>query len=302
MTAIIEVKALRKAYPKLTAVDGVDFAIAEGICFGLLGPNGAGKSTTIEMIEGLKKASSGEILFRGQPMNSDFKKVAGIQFQSTALQDYLSVADNLTLFRSFYDRHTDLQELILDCDLSDFLQQDASKLSGGQRQRLLLALALVHDPEVIFLDEPTTGLDPQARRQFWSLIQKIKARNKTIILTTHYMEEAYLLCDEIAIMAKGKLIAQGTPDALLAQHFGDNILELPTEVLGDFTPPETHFKNSDKTEIFTRTMNQTLQSLMSAGIDLTHLKIRSRTLDDLFLELTAKDSTGLKSAKGAANV
>ncbi|WP_024850982.1 ABC transporter ATP-binding protein [Hydrogenovibrio kuenenii] len=295
MTAIIEVKALRKEYPKLTAVDGVDFAIEEGSCFGLLGPNGAGKSTTIEMIEGLKKPTSGEILFRGQPMTADFKKVAGIQFQSTALQDFLSVSDNLALFRSFYDRHTDLQDLILDCDLTAFLAQDASKLSGGQRQRLLLALALVHDPEVIFLDEPTTGLDPQARRQFWSLIQKIKAQNKTIILTTHYMEEAYLLCDEIAIMAHGKLIAQGTPDNLLTQHFGDNILELPTKVLGDYQPTEVHFHQGEKTEIFTRTMNQTLHNLIDAGIDLTDLKIRSRTLDDLFLELTAKDSSGLKT-------
>lgn len=301
MTAIIEVKALRKEYPKLTAVDGVDFAIKQGSCFGLLGPNGAGKSTTIEMIEGLKKPTSGEILFRGHPMTADFKKVAGIQFQSTALQDFLSVTDNLTLFRSFYDRHTDLQDLILDCDLTAFLTQDASKLSGGQRQRLLLALALVHDPEVIFLDEPTTGLDPQARRQFWALIQKIKAQNKTIILTTHYMEEAYLLCDEIAIMAQGKLIAQGTPDNLLTQHFGDNILELPNKVLGDYQPTEVHFHQGEKTEIFTRTMNQTLHNLIDAGIDLTDLKIRSRTLDDLFLELTAKDSTGLKPQQAQAH-
>ncbi|WP_152832884.1 ABC transporter ATP-binding protein [Hydrogenovibrio sp. JE_KL2] len=290
MTAIIEVKALRKEYPKLIAVDGIDFAIEKGCCFGLLGPNGAGKSTTIEMIEGLKKPTSGEILFNGVPMNSDFKKVAGIQFQSTALQDFLSVSDNLTLFRSFYDRHADLQDLIADCDLSSFLEQDASKLSGGQRQRLLLALALVHDPEVIFLDEPTTGLDPNARRQFWALIQKIKAGNKTIILTTHYMEEAYLLCDEIAIMAKGKLIARGTPDTLLAQHFGDNILELPTAALGAYQPKETHFHKGEKTEIYTKDMNQALRGLIDSGIDLTHLKIRSRTLDDLFLELTNKDT------------
>jgi ABC-type multidrug transport system, ATPase component len=158
LTAIIEVKALRKEYPKLIAVDGIDFAIEKGCCFGLLGPNGAGKSTTIEMIEGLKKPTSGEILFNGVPMNSDFKKVAGIQFQSTALQDFLSVSDNLTLFRSFYDRHADLQDLIADCDLSSFLEQDASKLSGGQRQRLLLALALVHDPEVIFWMNRQQGL------------------------------------------------------------------------------------------------------------------------------------------------
>lgn len=287
---IIEVKALRKEYPKLTAVDGIDFAIAQGTCFGLLGPNGAGKSTTIEMIEGLKQPSSGEILFRGAPMTADFKKVAGIQFQSTALQDYLSVTDNLKLFRSFYTQHADLKTLILDCDLTDFLQQDASKLSGGQRQRLLLALALVNDPDVIFLDEPTTGLDPKARRQFWALIQKIKAQNKTIILTTHYMEEAYLLCDEIAIMAKGKVIAQGTPDSLLAKHFGDTVLELPTQDLADYVPSEMHYAQGAKTEILTREMNQTLQNLLNAGVNLQHLKIRPRTLEDLFLELTASDA------------
>lgn len=286
---IIEVKALRKEYPKLTAVDGVDFAIAQGTCFGLLGPNGAGKSTTIEMIEGLKQPSSGEILFRGAPMNADFKKVAGIQFQSTALQDYLSVTDNLKLFRSFYTQHADLQTLILDCDLTEFLQQDASKLSGGQRQRLLLALALVNDPDVIFLDEPTTGLDPKARRQFWSLIQKVKAQNKTIILTTHYMEEAYLLCDEIAIMAKGKVIAQGTPDNLLAKHFGDTVLELPTQDMAVYVPSETHYQQGEKTEILTRDMNATLKGLLDAGVNLNQLKIRSRTLDDLFLELTSNE-------------
>lgn len=289
MSPIIEVVDLKKQYGEHTAVNGVSFSIKPGICFGLLGPNGAGKSTTIEMIEGIKSFTSGQILFHGKAMSADFKKVAGIQFQSTALQDFLSVADNLKLFASFYSKQTDLDELIADCDLGEFIHQDASKLSGGQRQRLLLALALVHDPEVIFLDEPTTGLDPQARRQFWALINKIKARQKTIILTTHYMEEAYNLCDEIGIMAKGQLIAQGTPDDLLAAHFGDTLVELPLTVLGDFVPSEVHFKRADKVEIFTRDVNETLKSLLAAEINLANVKVRSRTLEDLFLELTQKD-------------
>lgn len=288
MGAILEVQNLVKTYPKLQAVDGVSFAIEEGICFGLLGPNGAGKSTTIEMMEGLKKPTSGQILFRGLPMQENFKKVAGIAFQTTALQDFLSVKDNLKLFASFYEQTLPLDHLVEVCDLGDFYHQDASKLSGGQRQRLLLALALINDPQVIFLDEPTTGLDPQARRQFWQLIQSIKAQNKTLILTTHYMEEAYLLCDEIAIMAKGKIIAQGTPDHLLKTHFGDAILEIPRGDLHHHPLQDNWFERGDLIDIFTKDINHTLAYLMQAGVDLSHLKIRQRTLDDLFLELTGK--------------
>ncbi|MBF6056761.1 ABC transporter ATP-binding protein [Thiomicrorhabdus sp. HH1] len=284
-TPVIEVRNLVKNYPKLRAVDGISFAIKPGSCFGLLGPNGAGKSTTIEMIEGIKSQTSGEILFAGTPMDKDFKQLAGIQFQSTALQDFLTVEENLKLFASFYRTQTNLQTLIKDCDLGGFLDRDASKLSGGQRQRLLLALALVHDPQVIFLDEPTTGLDPHARRQFWDLINKIKAAKKTVILTTHYMEEAYRLCDEIAIMSEGKIIAQGSPDELLAKHFGDSIIELPLSDIGDYKPFETYYFHEDRVEILSKNLTESLKRLLHAGINLDRLKIRSRTLEDLFLEL-----------------
>ncbi|MGH8561644.1 MAG: ABC transporter ATP-binding protein, partial [Nevskiales bacterium] len=207
----LEVRSLVKKYPAVTAVDGVSFAVAEGSCFGLLGPNGAGKTTTVEILEGILQPTSGEVLYRGEPLGARFRQDAGVQFQSTSLQDFLTVREHLTLFRKLYAHGLEIDELIRLCALEEFHDRDARKLSGGQRQRLLLAIALVNDPAVVFLDEPTTGLDPQARRNFWDLINRIKALNKTVVMTTHYMEEAYRLCDEIAIMDHGLIIAQGSP-------------------------------------------------------------------------------------------
>ena len=218
MTALIEVRDLIKQYPGVRAVDGVSFTLDAGSCFGLLGPNGAGKTTTVEMIEGITPPTGGSVLYKGEPLGQRFKLEAGIQFQSTALQDFITVRENLRLFRSFYPRGMDLDALVTLCSLAEFLDRDARKLSGGQRQRLLLALALVNDPDILFLDEPTTGLDPQARRNFWDLVRAIRARGKTILLTTHYMEEAYVLCDRIAIMDRGRIVAAAAPDALLQQH------------------------------------------------------------------------------------
>jgi len=209
------------------AVNGVSFDIQQGICFGLLGPNGAGKTTTVEMLEGILKPSGGEILYKGKPLSEEFRQQAGIMFQSTALQDYITVKEALLMFGKFYDRRLSIEELIEKCSLEEFLGRDTRKLSGGQKQRLLLAIALINDPEVIFLDEPTTGLDPQARRNFWHLVKEIKSRNKTIILTTHYMEEASFLCDELAFMDHGSVIASGSPSELLSSSFDDVILELP---------------------------------------------------------------------------
>ena len=182
MSSILEVHQLVKKYPGVTAVDGIDFAVQTGECFGLLGPNGAGKTTTVEIMEGITRPTSGEVRYRGEPVDARFRQEVGIQFQSTALQDFLTVRETLQLFRSFYSRGLEIDELTRLCTLGEYLDRDARKLSGGQRQRLLLALALVNDPEVLFLDEPTTGLDPQARRNFWDLIRAIKARNKTVIL------------------------------------------------------------------------------------------------------------------------
>jgi len=174
VTSFLQVNNLTKHYQGLKAVDGISFCIKKGSCFGLLGPNGAGKTTTVEMLEGINQPTGGEVLYQGAPLGRRFQDEAGIMFQSTSLQDYITVYETLEMFQRMYPRTTPLPDLISRCALDDFLHQDTRKLSGGQRQRLLLAIALVNDPEVIFLDEPTTGLDPQARRNFWELVQDIK--------------------------------------------------------------------------------------------------------------------------------
>ncbi|WP_455210796.1 ABC transporter ATP-binding protein [Kaarinaea lacus] len=293
MAAILEVKNLVKHFPGVQAVNGVEFSIYQGTCFGLLGPNGAGKTTTIEIMEGIQKPNSGVVLYKGEPVGSNFKEEAGIQFQSTALQEFLTVKETLKMFHGLYKRTADFDELIEMCHLQDILSRDTRKLSGGQRQRLLLAIALVNDPQVIFLDEPTTGLDPHARRVFWALIDDIKKRNKTILLTTHYMEEAYHLCDEIAIMEKGKIIAQGSPAKLLKAHFDDTVISIPAE---DFPMPvETYAEEAyvyhDSVNIRTNNVQKSIQLLLDNNISLSRLEIRARTLDDLFIELTGNDST-----------
>ena len=215
-------------------------------------------------------------------------------FQSTALQDFITVQESLQLFQQMYPQVSDLQQIIEDCALGDFLHQNTASLSGGQRQRVLLAIALVNDPDIIFLDEPTTGLDPQARHNFWQLIHKIKQQNKTIVLTTHYMDEAYELCDEIIIMDHGKIIAQGTPRDLLAEHFNDVVVQIPVSPALDklmISSGGAELKVSrqpDGVEICSSDVNQTVELLLAANISLSGLQIRPRTLDDLFLELTGK--------------
>ena len=287
---LLEVCNLVKHYASVTAVNDVSFSVPEGICFGLLGPNGAGKTTTIEIMEGILTPTSGQVRYRGEPLGQRFREEAGILFQKTALQDFLTVRQCLAMFRGLYDRGLDVEEVIQLCALEKLADRDNRKLSGGQLQRLLLAIALINDPAMIFLDEPTTGLDPQARRNFWDLIQSIKARRKTVILTTHYMEEAELLCDEIAIMDNGKIIAQGTPRNLLNQHFAQVLLELPREEFPDSARrlPLTVIEGSDRIEITTNDLDATLRTLMDAHVPLRNLRIRPPNLEDLFLELTGK--------------
>jgi len=217
---ILEAQNLHKTYPNGTrALQGLHLKIEQGICFGLLGPNGAGKTTCIEICEGIQKADQGTVLFLGKPLDRDFKYRSGIQFQETALQDFLQVKDIIEIFSKFYTKSFPIEELKSFCQLDDIWLKDHKKLSGGQRQRVLLALSLVNDPDIIFLDEPTTGLDPSARRNFWELVKLIKSRGKTVILTTHYMEEAQILCDQIAIVDAGKIISEGSPKDLLLQYF-----------------------------------------------------------------------------------
>ncbi len=290
-TAIIEVRDLVKQYPATTAVAGVSFSVPPGICFGLLGPNGAGKTTTVEIMEGILPPTSGEVRFRGEPLGARFREEAGILFQKTALQDFLTVRQCIALFRGLYARGLAVDEVIRLCALDKLAGRDSRKLSGGQQQRLLLAIALVNDPTVLFLDEPTTGLDPQARRNFWELVESIKAQRKTIILTTHYMEEAELLCEEIVILDRGRIVAQGPPRRLLREHFAEVLLELPRHEFPERARqlPLRILEASDRVEITTDDLEATLRTLLAAQVPLTNLRIRPANLEDLFLELTGRE-------------
>jgi len=288
MRSSLEARNLVKHYPGVVAVDDVSFVVAEGSCFGLLGPNGAGKTTTVEIIEGVTPATAGEVWYCGEPAGKKFREEAGIQFQNTALQDHLTVKETLQMFRSLYDRKANLDTIIEQCSLQDLLDRDNRKLSGGQRQRLFLAVALVNRPKLIFLDEPTTGLDPQARRNFWELVQKIQADGATIILTTHYMDEAQILCNEIAIMDTGKIITQGSPNELLRSHYEGLVIEVPmTDITGDLSEIEHRvLENLGIIEITSIDVSASLTELSAQVVNFNRIKIRQPDLEDLFLDLT----------------
>jgi ABC-2 type transport system ATP-binding protein len=288
----IEARHLRKEYKKLVAVADVSFKVRRGQCFGLLGPNGAGKTTTLEMMEGLTQPTSGEVIFLGKRLDRSLQHRLGIQFQSTSLQDFLTVKECLQLFARLYKSHRRLEELIRLCALEDFLDRDNRKLSGGQRQRLMIALALINNPELVFLDEPTTGLDPQARRNLWSLVEEIKSEGKSVILTTHYMDEAFILCDEIAIMDKGRIIAQGEPKKLLRSYFEGQTLEIPQEDLHGCDPTAfglTFVIRNGTVEFHAPDVTVGLQSLMQKNVNLNRMSVRSANLEDLFLHLTGQE-------------
>ena len=290
MTALLEVKNLVKEYKNLTAVDDVSFVIQQEICFGLLGPNGAGKTTTIEVIEDVIPPTSGEIIYKGKPRSGSFKDEVGIQFQSTALLSFLTVRETLETFQNLYRKTAVVDDLVRMCHLAEFQHQYNDKISGGQRQRFLLALALINRPELLFLDEPSTGLDPQARRNLWDLIQQIKKEGKTIILTTHYMEEAQYLCDEIAIMDYGKIIARGSPAELIKKQSPEMTIILPKDRLtlatARLSMPFREVK--DTIELKTDDVNSCLNTLLANGIDLSDLTIRSPNLETVFLNLTGR--------------
>ena len=288
MTIALEAIQLVKEYPGVLAVDGVSFEVREGACFGLLGPNGAGKTTTVELIEGVTPATSGEVRYYGEPAGARFRQEAGIQFQNTALQDFLTVRETLEMFQTLYARKANLDDVIEQCSLGELLDRDNRKLSGGQRQRLLLAVALVNQPRLVFLDEPTTGLDPQARRNFWDLVRSIRAGGATVVLTTHYMDEAQVLCDEIAIMDSGRIIAQGAPDDLLRKQYQGLIIELRSEDITGSLEGIKHTVIDIKgvVEVPTADVSGTLNRLSPLVRDLNHIKIRQPNLEDLFLDLT----------------
>ncbi|OHD70205.1 MAG: ABC transporter ATP-binding protein [Spirochaetes bacterium RBG_16_49_21] len=288
---MLEVKDLKKYYREVKAVDGISFAIEPGTCFGLLGPNGAGKTTAIEVIEGILHPTAGEINYKGRRRGQSFKNEVGIQFQNTELPQFLTVKETLITFRNLYDRRADLDYLVETCRLEEILGRDNHKISGGQKQRLLLAMALANDPDLIFLDEPTTGLDPQARRHLWDIVNQIKSMKKTMVLTTHYMEEAELLCDIIGIIDYGKIIVMGSPQVLLKEHGGGATItiraELSDSILRNF--PCRWSRKHDRIEIQTDSPNECISRMVQQGVDLSTMNVHAHNLEDLFLKLTGHD-------------
>ncbi len=300
----LRVTNLKKAYKDVVAVDGIDLDVRAGQCFGLLGPNGAGKTTTIEICEGLTEADSGDVEVLGLRWASDASRLRqrlGIQLQETQLSDKLTVAETLRLFRSFFDQGPSPDEVIALVQLEEKRTARVSALSGGQKQRLALACALVGNPDLLFLDEPTTGLDPQARRQLWDLIEEFKLAGRTILLTTHYMDEAERLCDQLAIMDHGKIIARGTPGELIASIGAEHLVELSTKGAGRALDldrlkildgvRDARVEN-DRLHIHASELHRAVPALIEElrlqDVPFTELSTHSATLEDVFVSLTGR--------------
>lgn len=290
MPPVLEVKNLVKHYKTVTAVDGISFSIPAGICFGLLGPNGAGKTTALEVIEDIIPPTAGEVIFNGAVKAKSFREEIGIQFQHTSLLNFLSVRETLATFQDLYRETESIEYLVQICNLGDILENRNNKISGGQAQRLMLALAMINKPKLIFLDEPSSGLDPQARRNLWDIIRKIKHGGKTIVLTTHFMDEAEYLCDEIAIMDHGKIIAQGSPAALVRRYCKGGTITLPrANVKVELEQlPFPYQVNNDQIEIMVDQINYGLERLLAMNIDITEMMVHSPNLEDVFLHLTGR--------------
>jgi ABC-2 type transport system ATP-binding protein len=300
-TPAIRCRALVKDYGTLRAVNGLDLEVAAGECFGLLGPNGAGKTTTVEILEGLLAPTSGEVEVLGRTWQADgawLRQRLGISLQETNLAEKLTVEETLQLFRSFYNEGPQVQHLLELVSLTDKRKTWYSKLSGGQKQRLAVACALAGDPEILFLDEPTTGLDPQSRRQLWGLIESFKADGRTVLLTTHYMDEAQRLCDRVAVIDKGKVIALGTPRQLIQSLGGTDVVEFgcdgPMEEAGMKALPGVHAVKcgnegvSLTVEQLHKTLPLLLHHLQQNDRTLTGLSTHHATLEDVFVNLTGR--------------
>jgi ABC-2 type transport system ATP-binding protein len=301
MSNIIEVKNLTKKYKDITAVDGISFDVPRGEIFGILGPNGAGKTTTLEMIEGLRNITSGDIKIDGIDVKKDatrVKGIIGVQLQTTAFFDYLNLAELLNILASFYHRKINADEILEEVQLLEKKKSYAKALSGGQKQRLSVAAALVNDPKVLFLDEPTTGLDPQARHNLWDLIRMVHKKGKTIVLTTHYMEEAEFLCDKIAIMDNAKIIAFNAPINLIKEYGKTSTIEFTTKHKIPIADIEK-FKSATKIQKMNHTyvlhssdVEKTLHSLVEYdeknNIHFSNLQVKQATLEDVFLNLTGR--------------
>jgi ABC-2 type transport system ATP-binding protein len=297
----IRVRGLRKRFPKVTAVDGVDLEVRRGEVFGLLGPNGAGKTTTLEILEGLQSADEGEIEVLDLPWRSKGREIRsriGVQLQSTSLFNKITPREAIQLFGGYYPKARPTQELLDLVELNEKADAFHVTLSGGQQQRLALALALVNDPELVFLDEPTTGLDPQARRSLWAIVRKMKAEGRTVLLTTHYMDEAEALCDRIAIVDHGKVLQVGTPRQLIADLGMPSVAELTFE---SKAPDPSGYASAvgravevveDRWELHLEDPKAQLPALLDAAerlaVPYIQLHLRRPTLEDVFLHLTGR--------------
>jgi len=302
METILEIKDLTKRYGDLVAVNGISFNIEKGEIFGLLGPNGAGKTTTVEMIEGLRQPDSGEIDICGIDARrhpEKIKEIIGAQLQSTTIYDQIRIREVVDLFGSYYDRSVPTQELLELVSLTEKENVYYRTLSGGQKQRVAMALALVNDPILLFLDEPTTGLDPQARRNVWQIITDLRDRGKTIILTTHYMEEAEQLCSRVGIIDRGTIIALDKPASLIKSAGIESTIEFTSEdiraeeILKKIFGPITSFKRDDNRFIISssessRILKKITQAADDNSMNMENLSVRKATLEDVFLKITGK--------------
>jgi ABC-2 type transport system ATP-binding protein len=298
----ILVRGLVKRFEDVVAVDGIDLDVERGICFGLLGPNGAGKTTTVEILEGIQRPTAGVVELLGTPWDgrsAELRARIGIQLQETELYGKLSALETVALFRSFYPRRVDATDALAQVELLDKKDAWVEKLSGGQKQRLAIACALVSDPELFFLDEPTTGLDPAARRALWDIIRAMKSRGRTILLTTHYMEEAEKLCDRVAILRKGRVIALGSPRELIAKLSPEGSVDivelesdppLPASLLAAIPGVVACLPDGAGFRLSVKEVHETLPRLIDAlrhqGARPSRLNTRTATLDDVFVELT----------------
>jgi len=299
---VIRVIDLRKTYGETRAVDGVSFDVPPGTIFGLLGPNGAGKTTTVEVLEGLRQPDAGEVRILGVDVvqrPDQLKARIGVSLQTAALYPKLTVAEVLDLFASFYPaRGRSTDELIGLMDLGEKRSTRTQDLSGGQRQRLSVALALVNDPELVFLDEPTTGMDPAARRALWNVVLGLRSAGRTVLLTTHYLEEAEVLCDRVAIMDHGRILEEGTVDELVSRRFKERAVRfdaidgLPDDELAAM-PGVTSVKHEGgDVLVYTRDVAATIGAVLGAaeslGVEPANLGVRRATLEDVFLDLTGR--------------
>ena len=296
-TPVIEVSALRKSYGGRAVVDGVSFAVEEGEIFGILGPNGAGKTTTVECVEGLRVPDAGRVRVTGLDPVADHEEVArvlGAQLQESELQAKLTVREALELYASFYPHPADWRPLAERLGLTAKLTTRFAKLSGGQKQRLFIALALIGNPRVVVLDELTTGLDPRARRDTWQLIEDVRARGVTVLLVTHFMEEAQRLCDRIAVIDKGRVAALDTPEGLIRRSAGSTVISFtPSAPLDDgdlnVLPALTSVARKDGRITLSgsdETVNAVITLLARNHITAHQLRVSDATLDDAFLDLT----------------